>query len=131
MASILSLDVGARRIGLAVGDDESGLIATRPTLAGRSAEQAIDSLGTIVQSEGISRVIVGLPLTLAGSDSEQTRQVRAFARRLASRLTVPVELVDERLTTKLAQRLKRRSADDAAAAALILQSYLDRQRNRL
>ena len=70
------------------------------------------------------RVVVGLPLSLSGGDSHQTEETRAFARELRNRLSVPVELYDERLTTKLAARTKGRASEDSRAAAHLLESWL-------
>src|SRR5439155_22278037 len=92
--------------------------------------------GDIVEREAAERVIVGLPTGLSGRPTEQTRRAERFAEMLASRLSVPVELWDERLTTVMARRIRpsasrepQRESEsvDAVAAALILQSYLDRR----
>jgi len=69
-------------------------------------------------------VVVGLPLSLSGSDSEQTERARAFAERLRTGLDVPVELYDERLTTRLAARIGGRANEDSRAAAHLLESWL-------
>ena len=70
------------------------------------------------------RVVVGLPLTLSGGDSHQTEETRAFADKLEKLLSVPVELYDERLTTKLAARTGGRASEDSRAAAHLLESWL-------
>jgi len=71
------------------------------------------------------RVIVGLPVSLSGSDSSQTAEARDFARRLGDELPVPVELYDERLTTRLAARTGGQASEDSRAAAHLLESWLD------
>ena len=71
-------------------------------------------------------MIVGLPLSLSGGDSDQTREARAFAARLADTLDVPVELYDERFTTTLAQRAGGSASEDSRAAAVLLEDWLAR-----
>ncbi len=71
--------------------------------------------------------MVGLPLSLSGGDSDQTARTREFARRLAAELTVPVELYDERLTTRLAERIGGRASEDSRAAAHLLETWLAAQ----
>jgi putative Holliday junction resolvase len=85
----------------------------------------------LVRELGAERVVVGLPLSLDGHDSDQTREARRFAAVLGRRLKdVPVELYDERFTTRLAQRDRgSRSSEDSRAAAHLLSSWLDRQAN--
>ncbi|GAB4334918.1 MAG: hypothetical protein Kow0010_22180 [Dehalococcoidia bacterium] len=114
--------------------DELGLFAhTRPAIHG-GRDTVIDAVVRLVEAEGIDEVIVGLPLTLAGGESDQTRSARAFARALRARLAVPVTERDERLTTAEASRTVRgkgrreRGDLDSAAAAVLLQSVLDGRR---
>jgi putative Holliday junction resolvase len=81
-------------------------------------------LRALVRETGAERVIVGLPLTLSGHDSDQTRETRAFAHRLADGIDVPVELYDERFTTRLAERDGGRASEDSRAAAHLLSDWL-------
>jgi putative Holliday junction resolvase len=85
-------------------------------------------LVALAESLGVERVVVGLPLSLHGGDSAQTAEARAFAARLAERLTVPVELYDERFTTVLAQRAGGAADEDARAAAHLLEGWLEHRR---
>jgi putative pre-16S rRNA nuclease len=78
----------------------------------------------------VERVVVGLPLSLAGGDSAQTVETRAFADRLAQELPVPVELYDERFTTRLAERTGGRADEDSRAAAHLLEGWLASQPGR-
>jgi putative holliday junction resolvase len=78
----------------------------------------------MVDALSAERVVVGLPLSLSGGDSAQTEETRAFARELERLLSVPVELYDERLTTKLAARTPGRASEDSRAAAHLLESWL-------
>ncbi|MFH0847242.1 MAG: Holliday junction resolvase RuvX [Chloroflexota bacterium] len=134
----LGLDIGDRRIGVAISDP-GGILARPLTILERTSDQeAISAITEIIEKEDIQRVVVGLPLSLDGTIREQAEKVRAFAGLLAERVKVPLELRDERLTTVTAQRLMREARgkkkppksrkethDDAIAAAVILQEYLD------
>jgi putative Holliday junction resolvase len=84
-------------------------------------------LRAIVRERSVERIVVGLPLSLSGRDSAQTAEARAFAERIAQDLAVPVELYDERLTTRLAQRLGGRADEDSRAAAHLLEDWLAAQ----
>ena len=79
---------------------------------------------TLVGDVGAERIVVGLPLSLSGADSAQTRETRAFAERLRAAVDVPVELYDERFTTRLAGRAGGRAALDSRAAAVLLDEWL-------
>lgn len=126
---MLALDYGSARCGCAVSDP-TGVLATplEPVLA-PGTRKGMHRLTALVEELGAERVLVGLPLTLAGGDSSQTREARAFASRLADRLSVPVEMFDERFTTVLAQRgsVSTSSSEDSRAAAHLLTGWLDRQ----
>jgi putative Holliday junction resolvase len=84
-------------------------------------------LGALARDLGAERVVVGLPLSLSGADSEQTAETRDFARRLAGALAIPVELYDERLTTRLAARTGGSASEDSRAAAHLLEAWLASQ----
>ncbi len=124
---VLALDYGSARCGCALSDP-TGTIATpiEPVLR-PATRRGMGALVSLTQRLGVQRVVVGLPLSLSGTDSEQTREARAFAQRLAERLgpAVAVELYDERFTTRMAQRLgDTRSAEDSRAAAYLLEGWL-------
>ncbi len=132
---LLGLDIGNKRIGIAVSDP-TGLLATADrVLQRRSLAKDTAALAALVSE--LEAVVVGLPLHLDGRAGEQAELVRRFVERLKPHITVPVIFWDERLSTRGAQVLLREAglgaADraariDAAAAAVILQSYLDHQR---
>jgi putative holliday junction resolvase len=139
---VAGLDVGERRIGVAVSD-VTGTLA-RPLgvlqtsgLDGDAVERAVAELGRLsAEDDGLESLVVGLPRRLDGSPSEMTPRVEAFAEALRTRTALPVVLQDERLTSREAEsRLALREKDwrvrkkqlDAAAAAIILQDYLDEQ----
>jgi putative Holliday junction resolvase len=83
-------------------------------------------LAALVRERGVERIVIGLPLRLAGGDSDQTLEARAFADRVAEEIGVPVELEDERFTTALAQRAGGRGSEDSRAAAILLEGWLAR-----
>lgn len=134
---ILGLDLGERRIGVALSDP-LGLTAQRLTLLERrNASADIEALRELVKQHAVETIVVGLPLTMRGEHGIQAQKVSAFADRLRLELSVPVQLVDERLTTVQgerallatnASRRKRKETIDQVAAQLILQQFLDRYR---
>ena len=106
--------------------DPTGTLATPLAVVTRpDTKKGLQRLATVVRETGAERVVVGLPLSLSGADSPQTREARAFAARLAERLAVPVELYDERFTTRIAERTGGTAADeDSRAAAVLLEDWL-------
>ena len=125
---ILALDHGEARCGCAVSDP-SGTLATPLAVVERpDSRRGLAALARLVEEQDAERVVVGLPLTLAGEEGEQASRARAFAERLEERITVPVELHDERLTTRLAERTGGSAESDSRAAAHLLESYLARTR---
>jgi putative Holliday junction resolvase len=86
-------------------------------------------LRELIAEVGAERVVVGLPLSLTGEDSAQTAEAREFAAGLGRALTIPVELYDERFTTRLAERTPGRASEDSRAAAHLLESWLARRRS--
>lgn len=127
MRRVLALDYGSARTGVAVSDPTGVLATPLDVVTKANTRKGIDRLATIVRETGARRVVVGLPLSLSGGDSAQTEEARAFAARLAQRLGegVPVELYDERFTTRIAQRSGgARSAEDSRAAAVLLEDWL-------
>ena len=127
---ILALDVGERRIGVAVSDPTGTLATPHSVIRRRSKAEDFAAVARLAAELGAERVMVGLPLSLDGSVGPQARRVTRYAQALARTLSVPVELYDERYSTVTADELlaeggrKRRTPIDAAAAAVILQDYL-------
>jgi putative Holliday junction resolvase len=132
---VLALDLGAKRIGVAVSDP-MGVLASPLEVVARSADRARDHqrIGQLVAQTGAERVVVGLPLSLDGSVGPSAAGVLEEVDELRAALDVPVETYDERLTTVTAERalrqrgLKakaRREVVDKAAAAVLLQAWLD------
>lgn len=135
ISRILALDVGDARIGLALSDP-LGIIATPLTIITRQdIDVDIQMIIDIVTKNKVDRIIVGLPFSMDGSLGAQADKVRSFAGDLSRRVDVPLEYRDERLSTVEAKRMlqevgktSRTTRYDAAAAALILQGYLDDMR---
>jgi putative Holliday junction resolvase len=128
------LDVGDKRIGVALSDP-MGILASPLTIIERTNETAdVEKIVNLIDQHQVKEVIVGLPLSLSGSSGEQAEKVLVFISHLMQHTGIPLILRDERLSTVSAQRLMREShakktkekrRDDAFAAAVILQSYLD------
>ena len=130
---ILGLDVGERRIGVAMSDPEE-IIASPTTIITRDEDNtAIDTIVRLVTQHDIKLIIVGMPYSLNGTEGKQANRVKEFVDKLSEKTSADIELRDERLSTVGAERLLRqtgnkkakRSPRDDAAAAYILQGYLD------
>jgi len=131
---ILGLDVGDRRIGVAISDPVE-IIASPVTVVNRDDDSAaINAILQLVSKYDVKRIVVGLPYSLNGSLGQQASKVKDFIDKLSRNTSAEIELRDERLSTVAAGRLlrgagnkkaKERSSIDAAAAAFILQGYLD------
>jgi putative Holliday junction resolvase len=123
---VLALDYGSARCGVAVSDP-TGVLATPLDVVDRpGTRRGMGAVLGLVRRYAPRVVVVGLPVGLSGHDTDQTREVRAWAETLRERLggRVPVELHDERFTTKLAQQAGGDSAEDSRAAAVLLESWL-------
>jgi putative Holliday junction resolvase len=130
---VLGLDYGSARCGCAVADPTGTLVTPIEAIPRPATRRGMDALATLVAEREVQRVVVGLPFSLSGEDTEQTRETREFAARLARRLSegtgegVSVELHDERFTTRLAQRVEGAATpEDSRAAAVMLESWLSR-----
>jgi putative pre-16S rRNA nuclease len=137
----LGVDYGRKRIGLALSDPTGLLARAWKTIASTGLENQVAELARQIvalgsEPDGLSIVVIGLPRRLSGEPNEQTAVVQAVAARLAALTPIPVALQDERLSSHQAEELlartekdwrKRKPLLDAAAAAVILQDYLDTQ----
>jgi putative holliday junction resolvase len=132
---ILALDYGSARCGAALCDPSETVVTPIEPVARAATKAGIGALAALVATREVEYVVVGLPLSLRGTDTAQTAETRAFAERLARRLgpRIPVALHDERLTTRLAQRdPSQTAAEDSRAAAHLLEDWLaTRDRGRL
>ena len=136
-ARILALDLGARRIGLAVSDELGITAQGLPTLERKNLRADLDALSHTIEEYGVRLVIAGNPLRMSGEASAGSALAATFAERLRARAGVDVRLWDERLTTREASRVlresglsiaKRARAVDRLSAVLLLASYLDSMR---
>jgi putative Holliday junction resolvase len=139
------IDVGRRRIGIAISDATGTLARPLATLAipADARQGGVEELEAAIarlaaEDDGVSQIVIGVPRALDGAATDQTAYVQAFIDRLRSRTAIPIAVEDERLTSREAEsRLAMRERDwrkrkarlDAAAAAIILQDYLDRARS--
>jgi putative holliday junction resolvase len=128
---VLALDYGSARCGCAVCDPSATIVTPIDPIERAGTRHGMLALSELVREREVARVVVGLPLSLRGEDTEQTRETRVLAQRLARRLgeDVPVELHDERFTTRMAQRLDggSRASEDSRAAAHLLESWIAAQ----
>ena len=131
--SLLGLDYGLRRIGVAVGDMDRRLAFALGAHEEGKDGSILTFLSDLIRERNIGSIVVGLPLTSSGKEEESADRARRFARRLEEEFNLPVVLWDERYTSQEADRWlgARRRRDkkerDALAAEIILQSYLDSQ----
>jgi len=130
---LIGLDHGERRIGVAVGDTETGMAFARPAIRRRSLDAAVEDIARLQLAEDARRIVVGLPLNMDGSEGPQAARARAFGDALA-RIGVEIVFADERLTSWAAReelgagerRPDRSSGElDSTAAKVLLQQYLD------
>jgi len=125
---VLALDYGSARCGCAVSDPTGTIVTPIAVVPRPSGQRGLAALGRLVRERGVEHVVVGLPVSLRGGDTDQTRETRAFAKELARHLGdgVTVEMHDERFTTRMAQRMPGSFAasEDSRAAALLLESWL-------
>jgi putative Holliday junction resolvase len=130
----LGLDIGDRRIGVAMSDPEQILATPVCTLTRDNDEKTIEQIMDIIQKNDVRKIIIGMPYSLRGHLNEQTAKVIAFTEKVSKKTDIQIEFVDERFSTVTAEQMmiqagkksaKRRQKRDSAAAALILQEYLD------
>jgi len=137
MTRSLGLDIGDRRIGVALSDPEGILASPSKIITYEDDTTAIEAISDIVEKQQVKQIVVGLPRSMDGSLGKQAEKVKAFVEKLSSRIAVPLIFRDERLTTVSARHLMQevkkkktrgKTRDDAIAAAIILQGYLDEAR---
>jgi len=130
----LGLDIGDKRIGVAISDPEQILASPLATIVRDDDDKAIDAIIVLVNKYDVRKIIIGFPYSLNGNVGKQASKVQAFVDKLSNHTKTDIELRDERLSTVAVDRLlmeagmksrKRKEQRDAAAAAYILQGYLD------
>lgn len=136
---VMGLDIGEKRIGVALSDPLR-VVASALTVVERKAEEAaIRHLIDLARENDVERIVIGLPRSLDGSLGKQAQSIQHFVELLKKYTQLPIETWDERLSTVAAERImieagakrdKRKKHRDSLAAAFILQGYLDRERNR-
>jgi putative Holliday junction resolvase len=136
---LLGVDLGEKRIGLAVSDPTGFLATALRVLPSQGRARDVAAVAGVATAEGVEAIVIGVPVNMDGSHGPQAEKSRRFGEMLAARFAVPVLYWDERLTTVEASRYlrdsgmrrqKRRETLDAAAAAVLLQGYLDYLRRR-
>jgi putative pre-16S rRNA nuclease len=122
---VLALDYGSARCGCALSDPTGTLATPIDAIERPATRRGFARVVDLVRDRGAERVVVGLPLGLSGADTDQTREARAWADRLAAAVPVRVELYDERFTTAIAARSgDKRTSEDSRAAAVLLEDWL-------
>ena len=131
---ILALDLGKKRIGMALSDELGITAQGLPTLERRNKRADFAALASVVRDNDVRQIVLGLPLRLSGEEGSQADWVRSFAVELQGHVNVPVDLRDERWTSKQAERVlmgsgirneDRKPAIDRISAVILLQDYLD------
>ncbi len=134
---VLGLDIGSKRIGIAVSDELGFTAQGLDTLVWKNADALLDRIAALVDQYGVGEIVVGMPYNMNGTEGPQVVKIRGLMRLISDRIPVPVREWDERLSTVAADRAlleadlsraKRKKLVDKIAAVLILQGYLDRQR---
>ncbi len=129
---VLALDFGSKRIGVAIGSTDFKVAFPRNLILHHGQKNVLDAIHTIVQADHIDLILLGLPVGMQGQSSDQEKTIRAFYDDLRKEVTVPVQLVDERLTTKIAQQKmssvglngkQQRANKDSFAAAILLETF--------
>ena len=124
MSRVLALDFGEARCGCAISDPTGTLATPLEAVERPDTRRGMQRIAELARQRDVGLVVVGLPLSLSGEEGPQALRTREWAGRLASRLHVPVELHDERLTTRQAERTGGRADEDSRAAAHLLEAYL-------
>jgi putative holliday junction resolvase len=125
VSRVLALDHGAARCGCAITDPSGTLVTPLPAIERPETPSGFEALARVAGENAVRLIVVGLPLTLAGEEGPQAAAARAFAGRVGRITGVPVELHDERLTTRQAQRAGGVADEDSRAAAHLLESWLE------
>jgi putative Holliday junction resolvase len=134
---ILGLDIGSKRIGVAISDELGFTAQGLETISCKSPEEDAAAIFRLTEKYGAEEIVVGIPFNMNGTEGPQVEKVRATIQTIKQQVTIPIREWDERLSTAAAERVlleadmsrsKRRKVIDKLAAVLILQGYLDRQK---
>lgn len=124
----LGIDYGTKRTGVAISDGEGRIAVVKETIESESQNDTIARIKQIVEEEEMHAVVVGMPINMQGERNEMSEQVERFIAKLRDHITVPVQTVDERLTTEMARKLLhglKPEDKDQVAAQILLQNFLD------
>lgn len=133
---VLAIDFGSKRIGLALSDETATIGQPLDFIAAEPLSQALERLAALVNERSVGAIVVGLPRNMSGDYGPAAEKTRSFIAALQQKVTVPIRTWDERLTSVAANRMlieaglsrqKRKTKVDQTAAAILLQSYLDRE----
>ena len=133
---VLGLDIGSKRVGIAISDELGFTAQGLDTLMWKNADALLERIASLVDQYGVSVIVVGMPYNMNGSEGPQALKIRGLMQLIGDRIAIPVKEWDERLSTVAADRAlleadlsrsKRKKLVDKIAAVLILQGYLDRQ----
>ena len=136
--SILAIDYGKKRIGLAVSSTYTLATPLKPVLTDLRSETMFAKISEIIKEYSVGKIVVGLPLNMNDTESDMTKEARSFADVIEKKFQIKVDFADERLTSRDAESKlalseknwrKRKKKIDSASACLILQNYLDRSRS--
>jgi putative Holliday junction resolvase len=127
---VVALDYGKARCGVAVSDPSGTLTTPLEPVLRPATKVGLRQIAALAHELGAERIVVGLPVSLQGGDSAQTREARQFADRLGGVTRLPIELYDERFTTSLAQQAGGEASLDSRAAAVLLDEWLNVRRAR-
>lgn len=132
MGTVLAIDYGSVRVGLAITDTDQKFALAYKTIPAEPRNECFDALRRITNEERVDRLLLGLPLTMEGQEGPQASLVRAFGNELTNNLGLPLEFVDERFSTKssaMAAKMKGMKSPDAEAARLLLETWLQKNKN--
>jgi putative Holliday junction resolvase len=121
---ILSLDLGTKRTGIALSDASQRVSFPRDEIEHTGLDDLIDQLGVLITNEKVVGVLVGLPLTLSGTESEQTRIAKDWSQKISEKFNLPVDSMDERFTTQEAYKKMNSKTVDSDVAQILLEHYL-------
>lgn len=139
MERYLGVDLGEKRVGLAISDPTLTIAQPLKTIIFKKFKTLVSDLEAVIESYSVSKIIVGLPITMKGTYSQKTHDTVAMIEKLQAAISIPIEMLDERLTTVQAHQTIRqmgkkpsqeRDKVDQFAAVHLLQNYLDQERFR-
>lgn len=126
----LGIDYGKKRTGVAISDSDGRVAVLKETIHADGPNEVIERIKFLVNEDAVEAVVVGLPVNMQGEKTAMTEDVERFIENLRNHVEVPVQTVDERLTTEMAKQLLRSVKNeerDQVAAQILLQNFLDQQ----